>query len=176
MSEFNEAELPDVDLPAGWFAVDRGLVLITKITLAGIGLGFVGLVSSEVVSRFFFDRSMAEVNAIARILLVWFFMLGSGLALRQGAHVGIDLLRRSLRRRGPDIVQVLAELLFFVFLLEMLWASYLAVTSAARQFEGTLGISMVWVMAAFPAGFGLLTYHWGVMVVDRLRRRQRAAA
>jgi TRAP-type C4-dicarboxylate transport system permease small subunit len=172
LSEFNEAEIPAASLPGPWSLADRTIVLLTKVSVALIGASFVVLVSTEVASRFFFDRSMAEVNAISRILLVWFFMLGAGLALRQGAHVGIDLLRRSLPSIGERAVTVLAEVLMLVFLLEMLWGSYLAVTAAARQFEGTLFISLAWVMAAFPVGFLLLTYHWVILIVDRLRRRK----
>lgn len=171
----SEATIPTADLPAVWDGFDRGLVVATKVCVALVGAGFTILVSAEVASRFIFESSIAQANALSRILLVWFFMLGAGLAYRQGAHVGMTALSARLGPRGAELVRIFAQVLVLVFFLEMLWGSYLAFNASLRQVEGTLRISMAWVMAAYPVGFGLLIYHQGVLLVDHARKARQKA-
>ena len=69
-----------------WRAWDKWLIRGTKFVLFAIGATFTSLITLEVLSRFVFSFSIFFTNAMARYLLVWFFLLGAGLALRQGAH------------------------------------------------------------------------------------------
>jgi TRAP-type C4-dicarboxylate transport system permease small subunit len=39
-----------------------------------------------VVSRYLFQFSIFFINSAARLLLVWFFLLGAGLALRRASR------------------------------------------------------------------------------------------
>lgn len=165
----SEAAIPSVNLPVYWSSFDQGIVVATKVLVAFVGAGFTILVCAEVASRFLFDSSIAQANAMARLLLVWFFMLGAGLAFRQGAHIGLTTLSQRLSPRGAEILRIFAQVLILTFLLEMLWGSYLALFASLKQVEGTLRISMAWVMGAYPIGFGLLIYHQGVLLVDHAR-------
>ncbi len=167
--EGTETELPPVDLPAFWLPFDNGILAATKVVCIVIGLGFTVLVSSEVVSRFLIGQSISWVNGTARFLLVWFFMIGASLALRQGGHVALDVLGKMLPPVPRTIVYFLAQILTMTFLLELLWSGYVALNGAFPQTEGSLGISMAWVMSAFPVGFAFLIYHQIVLVISATR-------
>ena len=111
------------------------------------------LVSSEVVSRFLIGQSISWVNGTARFLLVWFFMIGASLALRQGGH-GRSTSSARCRPLPQTIVYYLAQILTVTFLLELLWSGVSALEGSFPQTEGSLGISMAWVMSAFPWASG----------------------
>jgi TRAP-type C4-dicarboxylate transport system permease small subunit len=156
-------------MPAAWRAGDRTLVRATEIALFVIGVVFTLLITLEVISRFVFSFSISFVNAAARMLLVWFFLLGAGIALRRGAHVGFELLISALPAAGRRAMVVVGLALSMAFCVEMIWSGLFAIGPALRQTEPGLDVSIVWVVAALPVGFLLLLYHACVLMFVELR-------
>ena len=146
-------------MPAGWRAVDRGIVRGTEGLLFAAGVLFALMITLEVISRYVLSFSISFVNAAARLLLVWFFLLGAGIAMRHGAHVGFELLLSTLRPRARRAVVLLGLVLTMVFCAEMVWAGFHAMGPAMAQTEPGLDISLVWPILAIPTGFALLLYH-----------------
>ena len=165
-----DASAYQLNLPNGWNRADRWILRATELLACLVGGTFTTLIMLEVISRYVFDFSIFFINAAARFLLVWFFLLGAGLALRLGAHVGLELVSASLPRSIARVVSLVAQLLVLVFFLEMLWSGYLALGSASRQVDSALGVSIVWVMLAFPVGFVLLIYHQVALLVAAMRK------
>lgn len=159
-----------LDLPAGWRRVDGWILRATRWMAIAVGLTFTMLVSLEVASRYLLDFSIFWVNSASIFLLVWFFLLGAGLALRQGAHVGLELLIAHLSPRLARITFLIAQVPSLIFFCAMLWSGLNAIGPASRQMEGALGISLMWVMLAFPVGFLLLLYNQAAMFVAALRK------
>ena len=152
-------------LPAAWRATDRAVIRATSLVLFAVGTLFTIMVTAEVVSRYLLSFSIFFVNSGARLLLVWFFLLGAGIALRHNAHVGFELLVSRLhgtRRRAVLTVAYVSSLVFF---LEMLWGGVYSIGPAIPQNEAGLGVSVAWFVLAVPAGFLLLTYHMIVLLV-----------
>lgn len=146
-------------LPPAWRSLDRGVMRVTAIALCVVGSVFTVMVTAEVFSRYLFSHSIFFVNAGARLLLVWFFLLGAGIALRHNAHVGFELLvsrMQGTRRRAMLTTAYVASLVFF---LEMIWGGIYSIGPALPQNEAGLGISVMWFVLAVPVGFVLLTYH-----------------
>ena len=157
-------------LPPAWRTLDRGIVVGTEFVLFLVGAMFTIAVTLAVVTRYLLDFSMFWVDASARFLLVWFFLLGAGIALRHGAHVGFELLLSFLQPRKQRVVRLVGYALSLVFFLEMLWGGFYAIKPALAQTEAGLGVSLVWIVAAVPAGFILLTYHVLVLVYVELKK------
>ena len=143
----------------------------TEVILFATGVLFTGMVTLEVISRYLFSFSIFSVNAAARLLLVWFFMLGAGIALRHGAHVGFELLLSALPLRPRRSVVLFGLLLVGVFCLEMMWGGFNALGPAWAQREPGLDISLVWPVLAIPVGFALLLYHVLVILWAETHRR-----
>jgi TRAP-type C4-dicarboxylate transport system permease small subunit len=162
-------------LPAVWRSFDRATVVMTESVLFVVGALFTVVVTLAVVTRYLLDFSLFFVDASARFLLVWFFLLGAGIALRHGAHVGFELLVSWLGPRKQRVVRLIGYAFSLVFFLEMLWGGLYAIKPALAQTEAGLGVSLVWIVAAVPAGFLLLTYHMIVLVYVELRRPRGAA-
>jgi TRAP-type C4-dicarboxylate transport system permease small subunit len=151
--------------PRVWQKIDRAILHATEVSVFAVGVSFTAMVVVEVASRFVLDTSISQTNAVARFLLVWFFMLGAGLALRQGAHVALTLLTERVPQRHARAISNVAQVLSLIVLAMLLWSGYLAFRASLPQVEGSLGVSLAWVMAAFPVGLCLLIYHQIVMLV-----------
>jgi TRAP-type C4-dicarboxylate transport system permease small subunit len=157
------------DPPSAWRRVDRWVLRTTEALACLVGATFTVMITLEVVSRYLFQFSIFFINSAARLLLVWFFLLGAGLALRQGAHVGLEILTGRLPPAPARALAVLAQLLAMLFFVLMAWSGWLALGPAARQVDSALGLSILWVMLAFPVGFLLLLYHQVVLLLETLR-------
>ena len=152
-------------LPPAWCAFDRLLLRATSGVLLAVGAVFTAMVTAEVLSRYLLSFSLFFVNSGARLLLVWFFLLGAGVALRHNAHVGFELLVSRLHGAKRRTVLTVAYVCSLVFFLEMLWGGAYSIAPAIPQIEAGLGISVVWFVLAVPAGFLLLAYHMVVLIV-----------
>jgi C4-dicarboxylate transporter DctQ subunit len=164
-------EAQRASLAPAWGALDRALVRATEYGLFAIGALFVAMITLEVISRYLFSFSIFFVNAAARLLLVWFFLMGAGLALRHGAHVGFELLLSVMAPRKRRIVVLTGEFLGLLFFAEMVWGGLYALGPAWRQVEPGLGVSLVWAFLAIPVGFALLAYHMVLLIVVELKQR-----
>lgn len=172
------AEVTDADkigtqhqfLPRAWRSFDRCLVRATEVAVFAIGALFTILISLEVLSRYVFKFSIMFVNAGSKFLLVWFFVIGGGLALRYGAHVGFELLVGLFSRGRRRAVILIAQTLALLFFIEMVWAGFHSLGPAWRQTEPGLEISLFWAFLSIPAGFALLIYHMAVLMAVELRR------
>lgn len=151
-------------MPAAWRAIDRRIVTGTQWLLCGVGVAFAAMITLEVISRYVFSFSIYFVNAAARLLLVWFFMLGAGIAMRHGAHVGFEMLLSALSPAARRAMVPIGLLATCVFSVEMIFAGWVSVGPALAQSEPGLGISLVWPILAIPVGFALLLYHTVVIM------------
>lgn len=154
-------------LLAAWRVWDKWLIRGTELVLFAIGVTFTSLIALEVLSRFVFSFSIFFTNAMARYLLVWFFLLGAGLALRQGAHVGFDMLVRALPPSLRHRIQALAHAAAFLFFALMIWGGVSSLPQAWTEVDSAMGVRSVWGMAAIPVGFALLLYHQVSVLIGR---------
>lgn len=69
------------------------------------------LVFVNVVLRYGFNSGLSLSDEGARYLFVWLTFIGAVIALRDNAHLGVDLLFKRLPPLGQRLCAVLAELL-----------------------------------------------------------------
>jgi TRAP-type C4-dicarboxylate transport system permease small subunit len=174
--EFNGGGGYRLDVPAGWLRLDRWVLAVTHGMLFVIGALFTGMIVLEVVSRYLFDFSIFFINGAAQFLLVWFFLLGAGLALREGSHVGVEFLTNAVSTRAGQVMHGVAQALTFVFFCQMLWSGLLSLPDSWNQTEASTGLSLLWVTLAFPVGFALLIYHQIAIFTAIMRIRRNATS
>jgi TRAP-type C4-dicarboxylate transport system permease small subunit len=163
-------------LPPPWRLVDRSIIRVTELCLFVVGLVFALMVTLEVISRYVFNFSIFFVDGAAKLLLLWFFLLGAGIALRYGAHVGFELLINALNPKVKLTVLVAGQCLALLFFLQMVWGGLFYLEPASLQSEPTLNVSLFWAFLAVPVGFSLLSYHMIVVIYLEIRRASGARA
>ena len=105
-----------------------------KAAIALCLAAMVVLVFGNVVLRYAFNSGIAVSEEVSRWLLVWLTFLGAIVALRQHAHLGVDMLVRALPPRGRRLCFVISYLL-------MLYADWLLTLGSWKQTLITLGDS-----------------------------------
>jgi C4-dicarboxylate transporter DctQ subunit len=140
--------------------LSRRLALVENL-LAAIPFAVVAVVAFvNVVSRYFFNASLAFTSELTVNLAVWMVMMGTVIGLREGAHLGFGALydrTRGVTRTVFTIVVTVAVLAFLVVLL------YFGLEMALRQAERgrvtpSIGIPQ-WVFTiALPIGALLGVY------------------
>lgn len=109
------------------------------------------LVFFNVVLRYGFNSGLAISDEGARYLFVWLTFIGAVIALRDNAHLGVDLLFRRLPPFGQRCCAVVAELL-------MLFCSALFLVGSYKQ--TVINMDNLSPVAGLPLG---LMYAAGVV-------------
>jgi len=140
--------------------------------LSGLGvLALTGLVTFDVLMRYFFDRPQLFVDELASFLLVFVVFAGLAYTFRAGGHVRIDLVTSSLPRPVRAWLRVVTLALGLVFLGAAIWVTALSSVGSYRY--GRVSAVMLyplWVpMLLIPAGLLLMAVAMLVAFVRQVR-------
>lgn len=137
---------PESAPPAGP-APSRLVVAIDRVSgaVGGAILWLVGVMVAlgafNAVARYLTRSTPLDLSSNAYIELQWYlfsivFLLGGAYALREDAHVRVDLLYGRLGPRGRAWIDLVGTLVFLIpFSLMMLWASWPSVAASWRVRE-----------------------------------------
>lgn len=106
-------------------AIDRFCHAIDLLIAAALAL-MVVLVFGNVVLRYVFNSGIAVSEEVARWLFVWLCFLGAVAALKEGAHLGTDMLVSRLPVAGKKVCMVLGHVL-------MLYVTWLFLQGSWQQ-------------------------------------------
>ncbi len=90
--------------------IDRYCQLLSVLMAAGLAL-MVVLVFTNVVLRYGFNSGLTISEELSRWLFVWITFLGAIVAMRDGAHLGTDMLVSRLGVTGKKICLALGHIL-----------------------------------------------------------------
>lgn len=106
------------------------------------------LVFVNVVLRYGFNSGIALSDEGARYLFVWLTFIGAVVALRDNAHLGVDLLYRRLPALGQRICAVCSELLMLFCCGLFLVGSYKQTVINIDNLSPVAEIPLGWMYAA----------------------------
>ncbi len=130
-------------------------------------LGFYAMIVAtivvEVVRRFVLSYSSIWGEEIARYAFIYLAWVGASAAVKERAHIRIDVLLQYLPSRGKSAVYLFGD---FCMLALAVLAVYTAIESLqiSLKFGSVthgLRISLAWFLAAVPLGFSLMIYRLG---------------
>ena len=124
-----------------------GAVLLLVIT---------GLVFSAAAMRFFGHPLIWSVD-MAQLLLIWLCFFGATRAMRERAHLGVDLVVRYFGRRIRLAIELGLAGLFIAFMAVLAWEGYKLTMLNKERIFGDSGISYGFVTIAVPVGCLLLS-------------------
>lgn len=144
----------------------HGAAIIDRISGAGLLLGMwccVGLILVQIVIvmlRYVFGLSFAWLSEAVLYLFAAIFMIGAASALRDDAHVRVDILREKMSPRGRAIVDLAGCFLFaFPVMILILSAVRPSLARSWAQFEGsreTSGLPILFLFKTLVPVFALL--------------------
>ena len=112
----------------------------------------------EVIRREIFSYSSIWGEEIVRYSFIYLAWIGAASAVRERAHIRIDVVMHYLSRRAKTLLYILGDLVMFgVALIALYWSFETVLVS--YKFESVshgLRAPMVWFLAAVPIGFTIM--------------------
>jgi TRAP-type C4-dicarboxylate transport system permease small subunit len=147
----------DATTPSGRVldALDRAVTAALLLAVAVM----VGVVSAQVALRYGFNRSIDWADEISRLAFVWSIFLAIPLGVRQGAHIGIDIV---VLKFPPSVQAMLRRAAAAVSAAMMGVIAWAALGVAREQWDelmSTLDWSVGWFIVPVGVGATLSALH-----------------
>ena len=142
-------------------SLERLFVQANRAFLIALLAAMVAVTFVNVVMRYAGESSFLWGEEVGRHLMIWLAFVGSGLALRYGAHIGVDSLERSLHARPARVVRAAIALILLVLFVALMVEGIDYAWRTRFQASAALQISMAWVYAGMPIGCALMLAHLG---------------
>jgi len=127
------------------------------LLLAFYGM-IVATIGMEVLRRFLLSYSSIWGEEIARYAFIYLVWIGAASAVRDRAHIRINILIQWLPPRGKALIYFIGDLATLVFaVIALYWSMHPVMTSL--EFESVshgLRISMAFFLISVPFGFALV--------------------
>ena len=127
-------------------------------------LGFYGMIVAtivvEVVRRFVLSYSSIWGEEIARYAFIYLAWVGASIAVKDRAHIRIDVILHYLSDRGKALIYLFGDICMLGIALLALYTAIESLEVSIKFGSVTHGlrISLAWFLAAVPLGFTLMTY------------------
>jgi len=149
--------------------------LLDSLLEAGLGLAMLAMTLAviwQVFTRFVIKSPSSWTEELAIFLLIWIGLLGSAVALRRKAHLGIDVLVNRLPRTWRHIVTVFVYAcvgLFSVSVFTFGGSKMVAVVLMNNQVSPALGIHMGYVYLALPISGLFITMYSVEFIINEIK-------
>ena len=117
-------------------------------------------IAMEVIRRFVLSYSSIWGEEIARYAFIYLAWIGAAAAVKDRAHIRIDVLMHYLSNRSRTVLYLLGDLLTMVLALVALYWSMHPIFTSLEFGSVTHGlrIAQVWFTLAVPLGFLLVVF------------------
>jgi TRAP-type C4-dicarboxylate transport system permease small subunit len=127
--------------------------LVTAILLATVAV-MVGVVSAQVALRYGLNLSLDWADEVGRLAFVWSIFMAIPLGVRQGSHIGINILVDKLPPGWQSAFRRAAAALCAALMLAIAWASLGVAREQWDELMATVDWSVGWFIV--PVGLGAL--------------------
>lgn len=140
-------------------AADAWFVRLNRWFVVALMAVMAVLVFANVVSRYAFNYSIIWVEELTRYMMVWVGFIGSGLVLRYGAHIAVDVAQDLLPTRAAQALRAVVVAILAVAFAAMTWLGLQYVGFAWDQETPVLNWNFGLVYLAIPVGSALMLVH-----------------
>lgn len=147
----------------------RAVDAVLRTLLVVLVVMLVVSVTWQVLSRYLLEDPSPWTEELARFLLVWIGTLGASYALRQHAHLGLELLPEKLDGRAARALRYFTLLIVAVFAATVMVAgggNLVALTWELRQHSAVLGMPIAWVYSVIPLTGMLMLFYCVVQALE----------
>lgn len=146
--------------PGAWLRtvlapLDRVITALLLLAVAAM----VAVVSMQVGLRYGFNLSIDWADEIGRLAFVWSIFLAIPLGVRQGSHIGIDLLVDKLPGAARVALRRMAAVLGALMMFAIAWASVRVAAEQWDELMATVDWSVGWFIVPVVLGAALSGLH-----------------
>lgn len=114
----------------------------------------------EVFRRFVLSYSSIWAEEVARYAFIYVSWIGASAAIRERAHIRIDVILPFISDRARGYLMVFGDLVTMLLVITAFWWSMESVLTSIKFGSVTHGlrISLAWFLAAVPLGFAMMFF------------------
>lgn len=114
----------------------------------------------EVIRREVFSYSSIWGEEVVRYAFIYLAWIGASSAVRERAHIRIDVLMHYVPSQVKTLIYILGDLVMFAVAIVALYWSFETVMVSLKFGSVTDGlrVSKVWALSAVPIGFSLMLF------------------
>ncbi|MFZ2099488.1 MAG: TRAP transporter small permease [Oricola sp.] len=105
----------------------------------------------------FFDHPLVWSVDLAQLLFIWLCFVGATRAMRERAHLGVDLVVRYFGHRNRLVIEIVLAAIFIAFMAVLAREGYELTMLNRERLFGDSGLSYAFVTIAVPVGCLFLT-------------------
>jgi len=110
----------------------------------------------QVIFRYLLNYPLFWSEELSRFSFVWIVFVGAAVAMKRGAHIGVDYFVKNLPLQLKNYLRILVTILELFFLLTVIGRSILVVRVNMSQHSPAMRIPMGLVYLAIPVGLSLM--------------------
>lgn len=147
--------------------IERFVTAATRWLVIALTAGLVIVIWVSVFTRYVTTDPISWGEQVAKYMMIWAAFLGASLALREGAHIAVNMIAGLFPKAIQRVLGILSLALSAVFLAACLYYGTLFALKVRTHTDPLVGeMSMAWAYAAIPVGCLLML----VQMVFLLRR------
>ena len=125
-----------------------------------------GIVLVQVVLRYVFRSPLVWAEEASVFLMIWISFVGSGLAIRDGAHIAMNLLYQRLPPPWARLMLAVSCLAILAFLAILIWQGAHLALFVGGQPSPALRVPMLWPYLIIPLGAAFMIVEIVAAFVD----------
>jgi TRAP-type C4-dicarboxylate transport system permease small subunit len=125
-------------------AIDGFFKMLEFLVVACMA-AMVVMVFGNVVLRYGFNSGISVSDEMSRYCFIWLTYIGAMVAMRDGAHLGVDTLIKRLPLNGKKLCFFLSQALMLFCNVLFLMGTYEMHELQVTNVSPVVGISMIWV-------------------------------
>jgi len=122
-----------------------GFFRLLEFLVVACMVAMVAMVFGNVVLRYGFNSGITVSDELARYCFIWLTYIGAMVAMRDGAHLGVDTVIKSLSLRGKKICFFLSQTLMLFCNVLFFVGTYKMHELQVTNVSPVVGLSMIWV-------------------------------
>ncbi len=146
-------------------AIDWFFKLLEFLVVACM-VAMVIMVFGNVVLRYAFNSGITVSEEMSRYCFIWLTYIGAMVAMKDGAHLGVDTLIKSLPLGGKKFAFAASQLLMLFCNVLFLMGTYQMHNLQVTNVSPVVGISMIWI---YGIGY-VVSIVMGIFNVEKLVR------
>ena len=125
------------------------------VLLAAISLDLL----AGIFSRYVLERTFVWYDEVARACFIWLTFLGAAVAMRRGAHFGLQMLVEMVPPAWRRPILLVTPVTAIAFSLALAWLGWQLMQHGATQTTAVMGMPVSWIYAAMPVGAALMGWY-----------------
>lgn len=133
-----------------------------------------GLITLNVILRYFFGWGIYWSVEMVRYLIIWLTFVGASVHVRKGTNLSIDLIEKNMNKKQLRILKIFYGIvgLLFSLALTVFGISIIKGTIHFQQMSPALQIPMFIPYLSIPLGFGLCSIRYIQDIISSIRGRE----